>query len=287
MSATTAINNGIRGSVVTGLPFEDYVALPEVHATGLKDMLVSPRLYKYRKDNPRADKDAFRVGRASHTSILEPDLFALEYAVWLAKFGRRGTNKHKEFCEANAGRTILTEAQYRLALKLRDSVRSHAVAGQILTDGAPEVTMKWQHARSGLMCKARVDWLGQFVIDLKTTRNPAPGKFASDAARFGYAMQLAFYVDGVAAATGDFRQAKIVAAQNVEPYDVVVFDIPDDVYAFGKQQYEDAIDLLLRCTESGEWPGVAPSEEVTLQLPSWATPEAEEEEITFGGESML
>lgn len=273
--------------IVEGAPFEQYIETPEVHATALRDMLTSPLLYKFRREQPRPDSDTFRVGRAGHTAILEPDRFMLDYALWRGldedgnKQIRRG-KKWDNFREVNDGRTTLTEKQYMLALRLRNAVQSHPVAGKYLAEkGRSELTLKWTHARTGLRCKARLDRLCSALIDVKTTRDPSPHKFSSDAARYGYAMQLAFYADGAVATGLGMPPVKIIAVQSVEPHDVVVYDIPESVQAIGREQIEGALDKLVECTRSGVWPGIA-SDEVALNLPAWAAPEAEE--ITFGDE---
>jgi hypothetical protein len=273
------------GSLVYDLPFEEYITLDGEHATGLKDVLVSPLLYHRKRQLPRVDRDAMRVGRATHTSILEPDRFALDHAVWRAKDGRRGTKVHKAFAEANTGRTLLTEAQYNTALAVRNSVRNHAVASKLLASCKPEVTVQW--SIGDVKCKSRFDLLGSCLVDIKTTRNPAPGRFSSDAARLAYALQMGFYYDAALAATGEALPVKIIAAQNVEPFDVVVYDLPDDVINLGRDQYRAALETLLECRRTNTWPGIAPSEEITLHLPAWATPEAEEEQLTMNGVALF
>lgn len=276
----------MANALIHGMPFEDYIGLGGEHATGLKDIAVSPLHYHSKRQQPRVDKDALRVGRATHTACLEPDRFALEHAVWRAKDGRRGTNAHKAFCAANEGRTLLTEAQYMTALSVRDAVRAHPVASKLLANCKPEVTARWVHRRTGRLCKSRFDLLGDVLVDLKTTRNPAPAKFSSDAAKLGYALQMGFYLDAALECTGKSMPVKIIAAQNVAPFDVVVFDLPDDVLNLGREQYEHSLDTLIECERTGKWPGLA-GEEVTLHLPAWATPEAEEEQLTMNGEALF
>lgn len=256
------------GNLIYGMPFEDYVTLEGVHATGLKEIAVSPRLYWRKRQRPHEDKDALRLGRATHTAVLEPDRFALEHAVWRARDGRRGTKAHKAFCAANTGRTMLTEAQYATALAVRDAVRGHGPARALLDRCRPEVTAQWVHARTGRKCVSRFDLLGDVLVDLKTTRNPSPAKFSYDAKRLGYPLQMGFYLDAALACTGRLPRVKIIAAQNVEPFDVAVFDLPDEVLIYGREQYELALDKLIECEASGVWPGIAPDEEVTLHLPA-------------------
>jgi hypothetical protein len=260
----------------TGESFDDYVRSPEVHATGLKNLLVSPLLYKRRQEVPMSDSDTLRVGRAAHTAILEHDRFLLDYALWTGKV-RRG-KEWEAFVAAQGKRTILTAAQYKQALRMRDAVQAHPVASKLLSDRAArrEVSLRWTHPRTGIKCKARIDWLGSALIDIKSTRNPDPRKFAADAARLGYVFQLAFYDDGRAANKLPPAPVKIVSVQNVEPYDVVVFDLDERTLAIGREQVEAAFDLLVRCQAANDWPGLA-SEEVTLRLPAWAAPDYDED----------
>jgi PDDEXK-like domain of unknown function (DUF3799) len=261
------------GSVIERLPFEQYVDMPEVHATGLRDLAVSPLLYHWRQTSKRPDTDRLRIGRACHTAVLEPDRFLLEYTVW--RGGVRRSKKWDAFKEANSDKTILTMPQYDQALRVRDAVRSHAVAKRLIEQGRTELTLKWQHVRTGLACKARLDHLGLALSDLKTCRNPDPRKFSADAARYGYAMQLAFYADGCAQVLGELPPVKIIAAQNTAPYDVAVFDLDEDVLGHGRAETERLIDLLVECKRANHWPGIAP-EEVALKLPLWAARDYEE-----------
>jgi hypothetical protein len=266
------------------VPFEAYTEIEAAHASALKDLLVSPRLYRWRRDNDRPDSDLFRVGRACHTAVLEPERFLADYVLWDGGI-RRGKEWDAFRTKAEAkGRTILKQDQYELALAVRDAVRSHAVASALLRDGRPELSLRWTHERTGTPCKARVDWLGSALVDIKTARDVSPRAFSAAAARLGYALQLALYRAGVHAVTGELPPVKIIAVQNCAPYDVAVFDVTAETLAIGEQQYEGALDLLAECTRKNEWPGLAPDAEVPLVLPAWAAPEADEEPITFGGE---
>lgn len=271
-------------SVIHALPFEKYVELDGVHATGLKDMAVSPLLYKSRRENKRPDSDTLRRGRAAHTAMLEPDRFMRDYVLWPKSNGRRFGKKWDAFREMAGERTVINEQIYDAALRMRDAVRSHPVASVYLAErGKAELTIKWTHPRTGAGCVSRIDWLCSALVDLKTTRNPAPGKFSSDAARFGYMLQLAFYGDAVASAGFGALPTVIIAAQSVEPYDVAVFDIPEDQLQTGRTQYEAALDRLIECQRADVWPGIAP-ERQELRLPAWATAEQDSEPITFGDE---
>jgi hypothetical protein len=269
------------------VPFEQYVKSPALHATALKYVLTSPLAYRYNLDHPKEDNDRLTLGRACHTAVLEPDRFLREYVLW--EGGRRFGKQWESFREANNAKTILTVQQYEEALRIRDAVRGHRAALNLLSEsgGKSEVTLKWEHPRTGLKCKGRVDWLCSSLVDLKTTRNPDPRKFEADAGRLGYVFQLAFYLDGIASVLGKALPAKIIAVQSVAPYDVVVYDVPEDVLAVGHEQVERAIDLVAQCTAANDWPGIA-ADEVPLRLPAWATADFSDDEpqLTFDGQAL-
>lgn len=270
-------------AVVTGEPFAKYAQSPEVHATALRYMLMSPLAYKAHLEQPDVETDAMRLGRACHTAVLEPMQFLREFALWDG--GRRAGKTWDSFVAANDGKTILTQDQYDTAVAVQKSVRSHKVASRYLSEpnGRAEVSIRWVHERTGVAIKCRLDLLCSVVLDLKTCRDPSPAKFAAVCAQYGYAMQLALYRDAACAAGLGALPGKIIAVQSTEPHDVVVYDLDGELQALGTAQYEKALDLLVECTKSGDWPGQHPDEEVQLRLPAWATNEDEDEPLTFNG----
>lgn len=274
-------------AVVTGEPFAQYAQSPEVHATALRYLLTSPLAYKAHQERPDVETDAMRLGRACHTAVLEPSKFFREFAVW--KGGRRAGTEWKEFCSGKSSKTVLTQDQYDTAVAIQRAVRSHKVASRYLCEpqGRAEVSIHWVHERTGVAIKCRLDWLGSVVLDLKTCRDPSPAKFSTVCAQYGYALQLALYRDAACAAGLGALPGKIIAVQSTEPHDVVVYDLDGELQALGTAQYERALDLLVECTKSGNWPGQYPEEEVQLRLPAWATNEDEDEQLTFGGEVMF
>jgi hypothetical protein len=74
-------DNQLIGAV-TDLPNDDYHAHPAIGASGLKRFAVTPLHYWADYLDPereRKDKRAFRVGRAWHCAVLEPEAFAGRY----------------------------------------------------------------------------------------------------------------------------------------------------------------------------------------------------------------
>jgi exodeoxyribonuclease VIII len=272
--------------IIEGEPAEVYHDRDELSSSMVRALLVSPLHLWDLTQIEKPDRDTFRLGRACHTATLEMDRFLIEYALWPAKNGRRFGNKWDDFRAANEGRTILTEAQYRTALSIRDAFLRDPCASRYLREtGRNELTVLWTHARTGLRCRARFDKFCSVLLDLKMTRNPDPGKFGADAAKLGYHIQDAWYCDGAAAAGLGMPPYKLATCENVRPYDVVVFSVPEAVQAAAREKIEPALDRLVECAKLGVWPGRANGEEVELVLPAYAMSEMEEQ-LTFGGEAI-
>ena len=248
------------------MTYERYHDIEATRASELKAVAKSPLHYEHLRKTPM-DADYLRLGSAVHTAVLEPELFGGEYVLWTG--GVRNSKKWREFEAEHADRVILTEKQMSDALMMATAVRKHAVAGPLLRSGVPEQVAEWVDERTGIECKARVDWLNNCHVSLKTTAETVPYRFNEQSAKLKYNLTEAFNSDGLFAVTGERRPVKIIAVESKAPHDVAVYHVPDEVLNYGREIYEDALDLLIQCRASGEWPGVCPEEE-TLTLPMWA-----------------
>lgn len=255
------------------MPFEAYLDLRAEHATGLKSILVSPLLYRHIEQEGRPDTDTLRVGRAGHAAVLEPSRFLTTFARWDARRAGKEWEAFKAHHEAR-GCTVLTATQYDNAVAMSDAVRADRLAAKLLEDptGEAEVSITWRHAGTGLPCKARIDFLGRALVELKTARDPAPGPFSTASARLHYDLQLACYAAAVESVGLELPPVKVIAVQNVPPFDVVVYQADDELLDVGRERFESAMMMVAHCRRTGEWPGVARGEEQVLRLPAWAVP---------------
>jgi hypothetical protein len=259
--------------------YAEYARINAINWSTLREIGRSPLHYRYLLEHGRADTATLALGRAVHTAVLEPERFGLEYVV----FGgpRRAGKEWEAFKTANEGVTILKADEYAEAVAMRDAVHRHKGAMSYLVGGAAEQTVTWTERINGmdLACKARPDYLGRAIADLKTSKDAGASAFGRTAARFGYHCQLAWYRRGVRAALGRELDMVLVAVESAAPYDVAVYRVTEDqMYAA-----DDAInDLLLQvaaCRRSDRWPG-AQEEEGPLELPSWALDGDGDEELT-------
>ena len=158
---------------------------------------------------------------------------------------------------------------------MSEALRAHGVARDLLRGGLAEETIEWTDADTGLACKGRLDYLRpDLVIDLKSSRDPSPERFARDAVKYGYAAQVAFYHDGAGRSkrTDGKRLPCIIAVRAGDDFDVAAFQIEPETFDVGRSIYLSLLRKLAECTAADYWPGVAP-ELWPLYLPPWAAGE--------------
>lgn len=263
----------MNGALTKGIPFAEYCAIDAEHSSTLKSMLVSPLHYKHAREVPRADAATLRLGRAVHTSVLEPDRFPIDFTVYTeSKNKGKGSVKAWEaFQAANTNRSILDEEEYERALAIRNAVRRSSRAMELLSEGDGEVTAQWAHEATGLACKARFDWCGpKGIVDLKTTRGIDVAGFSRDVANYAYHLQFALYCDGYETIAGEAPPFWVVSVESTAPHDVVVYRVPEALIQRAWVTVQNLLENVKRCRTANHWPGVAGDQVVELALPAWA-----------------
>jgi hypothetical protein len=258
--------------------YEEYSRIPALNWSSLKEMIV-PLLFMWYQQHPKPDTEAYLIGRAVHTAVLEPDLFDEQYAC--KPIGMKFSEKAGKAWKAeHSDREILTPTQAATVRKCTRAIEQHGPAQELLSGDRREETIVWRDPDTGVPCKARVDTIDSMRLpDLKTTRDLE--WFERDIAKFLYYGQSAFYLDGAitAGVISPSAESYIVAVQKPEPSDVGVFRLSQETLAAGQRLYTMLLDRWIACTEADVWPGRYPSV-TTVELPSWApgvTPDDESE----------
>lgn len=274
------LTSGIRLNV----PWADYLAIPAVSITRLKELGRSPQHYRHRLMNPK-ETPALSLGRAAHCAVLEPERFNRDHAVWTertesGKMAPRNSKKWDAFLSDHADKSILSLDEYNSSLAMQSAVRSDAHAMRYLGHGEAEVTMLAEIY--GHACKGRADWVTEIdgrdaLVGLKSARDCRPRQFGRQSANLGYYLQWGFYYDLFKTVTGREPLMKEIVVENEAPYAVTVFNIPDEVIQQGCDEYALLLEQLAECERNQSWPGPAISE-IDLVLPAWVYGE---EEITY------
>lgn len=240
-----------------------YLAHPAVGSSALATIaLMSPLDFH---QGAVVESDTMRVGTATHCLTLEPERFGDTCAVWdrvndkgnLVRMDKR-IKAWADFASLNRERTILKPEQLAHARAMARAVRTHDIAGQLITmsGGQAEVTFTHLDRETGIEVKARPDYLTpSAIVELKTAADLTPRKLWATGYRLGYHIRASMYQTVVAAETGDRLPFYFVVVGKRKPHEVAVLEAGFDVLGHGSDQYHEALLTLAKCRETGEWPG--------------------------------
>ncbi len=209
---------------------------------------------------PDRDSHAFLVGRAAHTLILEGrDRYEAEYAVGgpiNEKTGKPYGSSTKAFAEwaEQRGKPVLADTDAATIEQMTASVREHLFARELLAEGVAEGVVRGR--MHGVLCQARFDWInpkdGRGLVDLKTCDSIDSFEWHIDA--FKYLHQLAFYRAMLAVVSGVTLPVHIIAVEKREPFRCGVWQIAPRCLDAAQAENDRAIEELIRCRETGQWP---------------------------------
>lgn len=277
--------------IVEGMPFEDYLAVDALSASGLKLLARSPWHYKHRVETPQT-RPMLR-GSLAHCALLEPDAVEQRYVVAPQDAPRRPTKAQlqakkpspdsaaamawwAQFEASLAGREMVTTDEFAVCQSQIEAVVAQPELAAILRAGRSEVSVFWIDAKTGIYCKARPDFLpepdGRTVtpLDLKTCADESPGGFGRAAARLRYDLQAAHYTAGIEAATGlQVGQFVFGAVSNKPPVLAVPYVLTDEVRDQGREERLELMDRLAWCQRENEWPAYGSGIQL-LDFPAYA-----------------
>jgi hypothetical protein len=268
--------------IYTGITNEDYHSGPGISQSALSVLARSPLHYWSQYVDPDREKRepsaAMKLGSAIHMAVLEPDLFVEAYAV-APKVDRRtkeGKAVWDQFVLEAGHREVISVDDFNTCEEIAAQVRAHPTAKRVFVDGVAEESAYWIDKETGLLCRARPDWMkGSMIVDLKSTDDASHAGFQRSAWNYRYWMQAAWYMDGVEQATGIRPDAFIFAAfEKTAPFACAFYFADEPMLDMGRREYRKLLRLLADCIATDTWPGY-PAEVRALGVPSWAITAAE------------
>lgn len=180
------------------------------------------------------------------------------------------------------GKTILTPAQWRDVRGMRDAAIEHPKLCKLLTDprGKAELSAYWRDEETGLLCRCRPDlWVGDVVLDIKTTDDAREHSFERSIEKFRYHVQAPFYLDGLRKAIEQSdeplpeglevpRHFVFGAIEKKAPYLTAVYVLDPVTMEIGRREYREDLDALAAAIRTDDWPGY-PREIQSIGLPAW------------------
>ncbi len=239
-----------------------------------------PAKYRHHADAGTVEvKREYDLGHAVHTWVLgagpEPVLFPGTGAnpnAWQKKDDIAAVAKLRD-----AGKVPLRPKDWAAAKAMTAAVKAHPIAAKLLTRGQPERTLVWTDPVTGMLCRAKLDWLrADGIVDLKTCESADDDALSKAVHNLGYYISAAFYLRGFRLLDLD-REAEpffaYVCVEKEPPYLVHATQLTGRALAHGDRQVTAALEIYRDCTAAGTWPGY-PTDEITeIDLPSWVRTE--------------
>ncbi|WP_431870890.1 PD-(D/E)XK nuclease-like domain-containing protein [Nocardiopsis eucommiae] len=279
---------GIYADMPEAVYHADPVPGGSLSSSGARKLLAPscPALFKYDQDHKQPHKKAFDLGRAAHEEVLGVGS-GIE-VVDVPDFRTKAAREQRDAVYAE-GKTPLLPAEYRQVQEMAAAVKAHPIASHIFKpgEGLAEQSMFWRDPSSGVVCRARMDWLPTprkgkrlIVADLKSARSVAPHDLAKSIHEYGLHQQDDFYRRGCRElGIGDEKTSFVfVFVAKTPPYLVTVVELDHEARRIGKERNDRALKVYARCRETGVWPGF--SDDITmLSLPVWAERAHDEQEF--------
>jgi exodeoxyribonuclease VIII len=268
----------VEPGIYPGVPFDEYAKWDAVN-NSLLNLIIShsPAHAKEYRDNPPPKSDAFQYGEAWHCHALEPNEFNKRYAIAPVcdKRTKDGKAIWSKFQESINGKKVI-EAKDYLQMQLMTEAIKKQIIYRFIQGGEAEVCIVWIEKRTGLLCKARLDYVHRnqaIIIDLKSTRDASKEAFSKAIYNYGYYQQGAWYSDGWQTLIGDPPAFTFLAVEKSPPYCPAAYELGAKDIIAGRLAYRKALKIYAECMATDTWPGY-PDEVRMISMPDWALNQA-------------
>lgn len=249
-----------------------YRAHPALNYSAAKSLLRSPKHFQAALNRKFEPSREMLIGTYVHEIVLEGK--TPSYIVRPADIDLR-TKDGKAWKEKNTGREILSPDEDSAVRSAAAAVKASADA-QYLLNLCPNREHGIVQQYGGVDIKGKLDAYGQdeagksIVLDFKTTSNADPEEWGRRSFGLRYPMQTSWYQSLLALELGLDEPPVYfwLVVETQEPYDVVIYQPPDEALEIGRAQMKHCIDTYKTCKDTGKWPGYSKGI-INLDVPSW------------------
>jgi hypothetical protein len=246
-----------QNKIITDLSNEDYHASMALSSSNLKDMLISPYHYWYKKHAPHSATPALLFGTLLHTMLLEPHLFDKEYFVREKpkRVSKIGKALYSELDIERGSRQWITPEDHEQAKMMIGSLMSNKMVKSMLERSEVEQSLFFKDKETGIDCKVRADAISLkdgIVLDLKSTAISAnEDDFKFTVRKYKYDLSASFYLDGFEGFCDEPLKFLWLVVEKSPPYSHGVYLMSPEVRQRGQQQCRGALTLYERAKAKG------------------------------------
>lgn len=241
-----------QNKIISGLSNEVYHADMSLSSSNLKNMLISPYHYWYRKHAPQEQTPALIFGSLLHTMLLEPALLDEEYFI-MDKPKRNsmiGKLAYAELDEERGQRHWITPEEYSQASTMIASLMSNKMVQKMLGRSEVEQSLFFKDKETGADCKVRADAISLkngVVLDLKSTAISAnEDDFKYTIRRYKYDLSAAFYSDAFENYCGEPLDFIWLVVEKNFPCSYGIYKMSPEMRLQGREKYREALTAFER-----------------------------------------
>lgn len=269
MTLAPGIHEAVEAGVYHGAEVTDE---PSLSASIAKILLTKSPLHAW-FNHPQLNPDYqpthsanFDLGTSVHAAFLEGDKFASKVATIDANDWRTKAAQEHRAAARDAGMTPLLTSEWNRVSEMVEAIRQQLAERDddppLFNVGKPEQTLIWEDEATGVICRARLDWLHdsmRAVDDLKSIPSARGSANPFDWQRtfwgIGADIEARFHSRGVRALTGRWPKFRFVVVETQAPYVLSVVDLAPSAEALADKKIERALAIWKDCLERDEWPG--------------------------------
>ncbi len=269
--------------IYNDVDIETYHKEEGISSSGISLILDCPKRYwhEYISPKPPLDpkeaqkqRDKFRMGRAIHMKVLEPELFDKTFFLMHEEVNlttKVGKEVMEKAVQAANGREVLRFGDWQDIMAIANSVSGHSLWSK-LGKSHVEHSIYWDVMKFGeghaARLRSRPDlFTDHLIIDLKTTDSIA--NFSKSIHTYGYHRQAAMQIDGLKSIDGKQRTFAFFVVEKKAPYLTSCFVLDEASIEQGRREYYDGVMTYHECMETGVWPGYEEKFQI-ISLPTYA-----------------
>ncbi|WGH92118.1 PD-(D/E)XK nuclease-like domain-containing protein [Auritidibacter ignavus] len=251
--------NTLSTQLVHGMDAQEYHHTQALGSTSLRilsDPEITLKEAHYQLTTPSEPKPAYELGTLAHAHILEGTFDELVHRVDADNYRSKQAQQERDLAREN-GLIPLNNSEYDTVVQevhaMADSVLSDPIAGPLVRDHEPELSLFWE--TDGVPLKARLDAWHQntnTIVDLKTVRSARPNDFQKQISDLGYYIQARHYLNGaLQLLTDETPDWYFVAIQKTPPYTVSVHLLDNNALLDAQMRIDYAIDRYKTAERTG------------------------------------
>lgn len=219
-----------------------YNERPELRNSAMGKIQKSWAHYAEDIEEDEEESRSLVFGRAFHSFTLEEDVFWQDFAVCPEGMDRRTKEGKAQWADiSSSGKVPLKHDEYITIQKMRDALRKHPMAKNILhrseNEGAYTAELE------GVPCKCKVDLLNKgYVFDLKSTDDASFEGFQKSIGKWRYERQAAVYTDILKKNNVEVKAFVFVAVEKKFPFNIGVWMLESDSEEIGRNEYKRVLE---------------------------------------------